>query len=131
MSIRRLTRCVTDLDIATRTSMWHLFGQSFPGHRRETFEKDLAAKNSVVLLYDDDGLAGFSTFSSRRFELGAEGPLTLIYSGDTIVNPSAQGTQPTNFVRVSCAHAITELCAQDNRRGVARGIPSTSFPHET
>jgi hypothetical protein len=72
-----------------RRSMFELLGRQFRGVRRPAFDRDLDEKNWVVLQLDANGrLRGFSTIDCydirHRTEL-----LTIIYSGDTIVEPGA------------------------------------------
>jgi len=65
--------------------MFALLSAHFDGVARETFEADLDAKDHVILLEGEEGaLQGFSTL--HVYESGAGGtPVTVIYSGDTIV----------------------------------------------
>jgi hypothetical protein len=73
-------------------AMYDLLAQHFLGVDEQIFRRDLAEKNWVVLLEDGAAvLRGFSTFliyataADRR-------PITVVYSGDTIVEPSAWGS---------------------------------------
>jgi len=73
-------------------AMHDLLAQHFLGVDRQTFQRDLSEKNWVVLLEDDSGaLRGFSTFLIYATTVGRR-PLTVVYSGDTIVEPSAWGS---------------------------------------
>ena len=73
-------------------AMYGLLSQNFIGVDPQTFRHDLADKNWVVLLTDGAGvLRGFSTF--LMYATAAAGrPMTVVYSGDTIVEPSAWGS---------------------------------------
>ncbi len=72
--------------------MHDLLAQHFLGVDRQTFLRDLSEKNWVVLLEDDSGaLRGFSTFLIYATTVDRR-PLTVVYSGDTIVEPSAWGS---------------------------------------
>ena len=73
-------------------AMYDLLLQNFHGVHPATFQRDLTEKNWVVLLEDEAGtLRGFSTF--LMYATAAAGrALTVVYSGDTIVDPSAWGS---------------------------------------
>src|SRR5262245_13708694 len=71
--------------------MFHLLARHFEGVTREQFESDLAEKDWVIELRTDERLVGFTTL--RVTTSHADGrPITVIYSGDTIVAPEAWGT---------------------------------------
>lgn len=81
---------VDDLTAAQRSAMYELFARYFTSDRA-AFERDLDEKESVVLLTDDDRVAGFSTL--MRFETTIDGsPVTVFFSGDTIVDRAYWGT---------------------------------------
>ena len=80
------------LDNATRARMYRLLDDNFAGVTGETFHADLAEKNWVILLEDDHGaLVGFSTLLLYGTVHEGE-PITVVYSGDTIVSPAAWGS---------------------------------------
>jgi hypothetical protein len=72
--------------------MFALLASHFTGVRPARFESDLAEKSAVILLEDDDGvLRGFSTM--LVYETRAAGrPMTIVYSGDTIVERAWWGS---------------------------------------
>jgi hypothetical protein len=73
-------------------SMHDLLMQHFLGVDQHTFRRDLAEKNWVVLLEDAGGsLRGFSTFLIYATPVCGR-PMTVVYSGDTIVDPGAWGS---------------------------------------
>src|SRR4051812_23812839 len=82
-------------------SMYEMLSRHFSGVEADVFAHDLAEKNWVVLLEDDSGtLRGFSTF--LMYESNACGaPITVVYSGDTIVESAAWGTSllPRTWIR--------------------------------
>jgi hypothetical protein len=80
------------LDGATREAMVRLLTGHFDGVTRERFDADLAEKTWVLLLEDDGGLRGFSTLLLYETSLPGEGVCTVVYSGDTIVDPAAWGS---------------------------------------
>jgi hypothetical protein len=75
------------LTAAEREAMYRLLAGFFEGVTRERFAADLAEKPWVLLLEDEQGLKGFSTLL-----LYESGDCTVVYSGDTIVDPSAWGS---------------------------------------
>ena len=83
----RLVRVVdlSDLDISR---MFQLLSLHFSGVSREQFISDLANKNYAILLERDKDLVGFTTILAYETTFDNE-PLSVIYSGDTIVSPVA------------------------------------------
>jgi hypothetical protein len=77
-----------DLPPAEREEMFALLSRHFAGVTREQFERDLADKNWVIQIRRDGRLLGFSTLSVRTQEIDGQ-MITALYSGDTIVDPSA------------------------------------------
>src|SRR5436309_8378632 len=71
--------------------MYRLLARHFNGVTRQQFERDLAEKNWVILLSRDDCLVGFSTLLAYETSFRQE-PVSVVYSGDTIVAPEAWGT---------------------------------------
>lgn len=76
-----------------REAMYALFRSQFPGTPREVFERDLAAKNWVLLLEDERTGApeGFSTLMHYICTLRGK-EVQVVYSGDTVVSESAGGS---------------------------------------
>ena len=71
--------------------MFDLLTRHFVGVTRDQFERDLAEKDWVVEIRPAGRLVGFSTLRvTQSYFEGA--PITVIYSGDTIVAPEAWGT---------------------------------------
>lgn len=71
-----------------RDAMFALYTRYFATRDRMVFERDLAEKEWVILLRDDDGVIdGFSTLMSMNVS-GA----TVFFSGDTIVDRERWGT---------------------------------------
>jgi len=71
--------------------MFQLLAHHFDGVTRAQFERDLAEKNWVVLIQHDTRLVGFSTLLVYESLFEGE-PVSIVYSGDTIVAPEAWGT---------------------------------------
>jgi hypothetical protein len=73
-----------------RNAMYSLLNTHFEGVKPELFESDLERKNWVILLEDQETktLKGFSTLLVYETQFEGE-VLSVVYSGDTIVDPSA------------------------------------------
>ncbi len=79
------------LTVAQRDEMFALLSRYFDGVSRPQFDGDLDEKNWVIQLHREGRLVGFSTL--HAYETSFEGgPISVIYSGDTIVAPEAWGT---------------------------------------
>lgn len=75
-----------------KATMLALLSAHFQGVTPERFAADLEEKSWVLLLEDEGGLRGFSTLSIYE-TTGPEGePLTVVYSGDTIMERGAWST---------------------------------------
>jgi hypothetical protein len=86
-----------------RDALFALYTSYFATTDRITFERDLAEKEWVILLCDDDGaIAGFSTLMRMR-----AGGATVFFSGDTIVARHRRNTLdlPRLWARHVFAHA--------------------------
>lgn len=87
-------RLVRQLDLTPgeRAAMHALLDAHFEGVGVEQFCSDLAEKNWVTLLQDSDGMiAGFSTLLAYETRFRGD-PVSVVYSGDTIVRPDAWGS---------------------------------------
>ena len=76
------------LSARQRDEMLALFATHFDGVTRAQFESDLAAKNWVIELRRDARLVGFTSLRVTVSQFESQ-PITVIYSGDTIVAPEA------------------------------------------
>ena len=84
-------REVARLGDCEREAMLALMQRHFREVTRETFERDLDEKESVVLLYDESGvLAGFSTLLRMTTRVDGREAVAF-FSGDTVVDASARG----------------------------------------
>ena len=81
---------------ATRASMYRLFSSQFEGVSRRDFEFDLDQKNWLLLLRDEQGLAGFSTLDVQRRLLNGK-PTTIVFSGDTVVEPRRRSDSALSY----------------------------------
>ena len=79
-----------DLSPSEREGAFALLRRHFEGVTPDQFQADLAEKNVNLMLRDSDSgvLVGFSTM--LVYETAIDGaPVSVVYSGDTIVDPSA------------------------------------------
>ena len=81
-----------DLTPAEREAMLALLDAHFLGVTPERFAADLAGKNWVLLLEDEGRLRGFSTLLIYETVPPGGDPITVVYSGDTIVERGAWNT---------------------------------------
>lgn len=83
---------VNELSPKTQIEMFELFRACFKSVDWQVFCQDLRAKHWVILMRDRQGiLRGFSTLEIYQvIHLGE--PVTIVYSGDTIVAPVAWGS---------------------------------------
>lgn len=81
---------VTKLHPSDRTAMYALLASHFQGITWDSFQADIERKNWVLLLKDETThtLKGFSTLMLCQTSFCGE-KISVIYSGDTIVDPSA------------------------------------------
>jgi hypothetical protein len=80
-----------DLKPTLTDEMFQLLSHHFDGVSREQFTSDLEEKNWVVLIRRDSRLVGFTTLLVYESLFSGE-PVSVVYSGDTIVAPEAWGT---------------------------------------
>ena len=79
------------LAAATTEEIFALLGAHFEGVSRAQFERDLSEKSHAILITRDGRLVGFSTLLAYETTFD-QTPVSVIYSGDTIVAPEAWGT---------------------------------------
>lgn len=97
-----------DLGATEREAMLGLLSAHFSGVTRERFESDLAEKNWALLLEEDDRLRGFSTLLIYETVLPGGEPVTVVYSGDTIVERGAWGTAALPKSWIASIRALRE-----------------------
>jgi hypothetical protein len=86
--------------------MFALLGAHFGGVDRGTFESDFAEKNFAILLEDDGGrLRGFSTL--LVYASHARPGVTVVYSGDTIVERGWWGSPALPLTWLRAVRNIT------------------------
>ncbi|MFW6358689.1 MAG: hypothetical protein ACOC0N_05680 [Chroococcales cyanobacterium] len=84
---------IQDLSVLDKNAMFTLLNTHFKGVKSDVFNADLNSKNWVILLkyQNTNTLKGFSTILIYETVFQDE-LITVIYSGDTIVDPSAWST---------------------------------------
>ena len=88
-----------------RDEMFALLSRFFEGVDRAQFERDLAEKNWVVEVRREGRLLGFSTLLVEEAVFAGES-LTVIYSGDTIVDPDAWGSPALARTWIAAVNAL-------------------------
>lgn len=94
-SVRQLvtrTLPVAVLDTMTRNAAFALFEAAYENTSRARFERDLAEKQHIILLYDraTQVLKGFSTVLVREIS-SAGRKATVVFSGDTVIDRNYWG----------------------------------------
>jgi hypothetical protein len=108
----RLTPVAT-LPARTTEAMFDLMTAHFDDVDRITFEKDLGAKNSVILLEDEDGLLrGFSTLLVYRTRACGRA-VTVVYSGDTIVERAWWGSPALPRTWIDAVRRLTPISGSE------------------
>jgi hypothetical protein len=94
-------------------AMFALLASHFTGVDRRVFESDLADKNAVILIEDEDGmLRGFSTLRVYQTNvLGRE--ITIVYSGDTIVDRACWGSPVLARTWIECVRQAAASAGTD------------------
>jgi hypothetical protein len=97
-----------ELTMGEQEALFALLSAHFQGVTRERFAADLAEKNWILLLEEDGRLRGFSTL--RIYETAGPGgePLTVVYSGDTIVEQGAWATAALPKSWIAAVRALRE-----------------------
>ena len=95
------------LSASQSDEMFALLSRHFEGVTRAQFDRDLAEKNWVVELRREGALVGFSTLlaTAARFD---DEPITVIYSGDTIVAPEAWGSPALARTWIAAVNRLRE-----------------------
>jgi hypothetical protein len=113
--LRATTVPVRSVTPADRHEMYALFERYYADVDPERFERDLNAKDDVILLRDADAIVrGFSTLKQLTVEVGGRRHRG-VYSGDTVVDHTAwgQGELGRAFLRyllwVRLTHPFREL----------------------
>lgn len=88
--------------------MLALLASHFHGVTAERFAADLEDKNWVLLLEDDGGLRGFSTLSIYETTDPRGEPLTVVYSGDTLMEQGAWSTAALPKSWIAAVRALRE-----------------------
>lgn len=92
--------------------MFVLLNKHFQGVKRDIFNNDLDSKNWVILIKDEqtNELKGFSTLLMYDTCFEAE-TISIVFSGDTIVDPSAWGSSALSTSWISSINKLRrEYC---------------------
>lgn len=112
MHLTSSARSVDSLTLLEKQAMHGLMTEHYEAVSRERFEKDLSAKDEVLMLHDADGeLRGFTTLAWNPAGCFDEGD--ILFSGDTIIDRCCWGTQ--ELVRAFCRRG-GEWKAESGRR---------------
>jgi hypothetical protein len=87
--------------------MYGLFTSHFERVSEDQFRADLAHKHWVILLHDRGTLQGFSSLQLLHTQ-STDGPVSVIYSGDTIVRPEARSTTLLARTWIDAVRRISE-----------------------
>jgi len=88
---------VVKLDRDIRHSMYELFEQYYLATSLQMFVRDLASKDTVILLHDKENrLCGFSTLATSTINVGGE-TIRIVFSGDTIIERAHWGSHALAF----------------------------------
>lgn len=112
MTLTSSVRAVDSLSTDERQAMHDLMTAHYEAVPRGIFNRDLSAKDEVLMLHDADGsLRGFTTLAWNPAGDLAAGD--ILFSGDTIIDRRCWGTQ--ELVRAFCRRA-GEWKAANRRR---------------
>lgn len=96
------------LGLADRTAMCELLARNFENVAPAVFEADLAAKQYVIALRDEQEiLRGFTTFAIEPVRIAGERVWTL-YSGDTIVDRAHWGSPALAAAWIGAVRGLRE-----------------------
>ncbi len=96
------TTACRELSAAEKEEMYALFAACFEKTTPQLFERDLSNKDWVIRLRDTAGiLRGFSTFALYETDSPQGQRITVVVSGDTIIQPEFWGTPelPRSWIR--------------------------------
>lgn len=105
---------VAALSAREQERMFRIIGDNFTGTTRQRFESDLAEKEWVILLREQNGtIQGFSTLMQLESRLGSE-QVTAFFSGDTIIQRDFWGQ--TALPRIWSRHVFRLAAAMTGRK---------------
>jgi hypothetical protein len=101
------TLCIprTELSAGRANGMFELLSRHFVGVTAGQFHKDLAEKNWIILLERNSRLVGFSTLLVYETAFAKE-PVSVIYSGDTVVAPEAWNSPALSRAWIACVRQL-------------------------
>jgi hypothetical protein len=100
-----------DVSAMVRDEMFALLTEHFQGVTRAQFECDLDEKNRVILLRHESRLVGFTTLLAYESCFDG-GPVSVVYSGDTIVAREAWGSPALSRAWIATVNHLRETLAR-------------------
>jgi hypothetical protein len=94
-----------ELTAEQTADLFELLAAHFEGVTRAQFQRDLDEKNWVILLHRESRLVGFSTLLAYESTFNG-GPVSVIYSGDTIVAQEAWGSPALSRTWIASVKAL-------------------------
>jgi hypothetical protein len=94
------------LEPTDRTSMFRLLQMHFDGVHFDQFSLDLEDKDWVLLIRKGEHLVGFTTLALYQHIFDLE-PITVVYSGDTIVRPDVWNSTALPRGWISAVKSLT------------------------
>ena len=92
MELKGVIRSVSRLSSGQTRDMLAMMAQNYDNVQPEIFYDDLREKNIVIMVHGPNGeLKGFSTQEIFKHRVG-DHVFRVIFTGDTIVNPSSWGS---------------------------------------
>ncbi|MCG6138578.1 MAG: hypothetical protein MET45_28840 [Nostoc sp. LLA-1] len=104
---------VKELSIGETYAMFKLLNHHFPNVTYNIFEQDLNNKNWILYLYEEDThiIKGFSTILIYNTDFEGE-KISVIYSGDTIVDPSAWSSSTLPRSWIAAVNQLSSIYSQ-------------------
>lgn len=105
---------ISDLLESQKSAMFELLCLCFVEVERTVFDKDIQEKDRVVLLYKDNLLVGFSTFTLRP-EIDIENrSASILCSGDTIIDPKHWGSSALGRTLIQSAWELHQQSKRES-----------------
>ena len=112
---------VNSVNQQDRIAMWQLFDRYYSGINEHIFFEDFAAKDTAVLLWRNEQLAGFTSLRFSEVE-----QQRVLYSGDIVIDQSVRDIGTAYFFQ-QWAHAVWQQC--DWWCYLASGARTYRIPH--
>ena len=103
---------IQQLSSSNWKAMYALLSSHFEGVSFAIFEQDLKQKNWAILIEQNGILKGFSTLLIYQTKF-AEETISVVYSGDTIVDPSAWSSSTLSKAWIASVRYLHQTFAQE------------------